>query len=74
MAVKKAAKKAEEVKEASKPKPKGKPSQEMEEDFKEEEKTLYCSICSKSFKNGQALGGHMSKRHLGESEAYQKKV
>ena len=46
----------------------------MEEDFKEEEKTLYCSICSKSFKNGQALGGHMSKRHLGESEAYQKKV
>lgn len=32
-----------------------------------------CNICGKTFSNGQALGGHMSRRHRNESSKYQAK-
>lgn len=33
-----------------------------------------CPICKTSFKNGQGLGGHMSRVHQGQSASYQRKI
>ena len=33
-----------------------------------------CPICELKFKNGQGLGGHMSRVHQGQSATYQRKI
>jgi hypothetical protein len=33
-----------------------------------------CKFCERSFKGGQALGGHVGKAHKNESEDYSKKM
>lgn len=33
-----------------------------------------CKSCNEEFGTGQALGGHMSRVHPGESKSYQKKL
>ena len=34
---------------------------------------FFCIICDKSFKNGQGLGGHMSRKHPNQSDKYKRK-
>jgi hypothetical protein len=36
--------------------------------------TFYCRPCDENFETGQALGGHMSRVHPGQSSSYARKV
>ena len=40
----------------------------------DEEKKYVCKECGEEFTHGQALGGHMSRTHPGQSTAFNQKV
>lgn len=49
------------------------PLQDKELTKRSTENVLQCSHCKKCFKTGQALGGHMSRKHSGKSSKYNHK-
>jgi len=45
------------------------------EDFSMDSSLTYvCKKCGAVFEHGQALGGHMSRKHPGESSSYNNKI
>lgn len=53
------------------------PELEKSESLEEESSknaSFICKECGDSFEHGQALGGHMSRKHPGQSQAFNKKI
>ena len=48
-------------------------SQTMAKTTNQSELGVVCSICGQKFAKSQSLGGHMSKKHAGKSDAYRLK-
>ena len=50
------------------------PEENITERMEDQLGTFVCKECGDIFEHGQALGGHMSRKHPGQSSAFNKKI